>query len=165
MQNRAWRQNLGVHVERSRFVSRAGLTALIVGLVGCAAPTPKPPSLDYVAPARCTNDRQCQAMWAAAPGAISRLTGMKIRLQTDSYIETYDGTRQGRLYGRVSYGPHNDGGYVIAPYIECGVYTCDGVARDAETLFNHAMNETGLPYADKPADNSPSKSNGVESQK
>ena len=66
---------------------------------------------------------------------------MKIRLLTDSYIETFDGTVQQLLLGKVRKSPNPAGqGYVIQGSFHCRVSLCRVIkAREAE--FNQMVNE------------------------
>src|SRR3546814_9502067 len=81
-----------------------------LALIGCAQPTRVSEPFAYPPDPICSTPSQCEAMWAQAPISISNITGMKVRMQTDTYIETFDGTRQSRLYGRVVKMPNPDVG-------------------------------------------------------
>ena len=88
-------------------------TTTLLGLLLCsaahaAAPTPV-----------CQNQRQCEAMWAAAQTAVSTATGMPVRLVTDSRIETHPATSESLLTGVVTKIPSGQEGYKIVIDLAC----------------------------------------------
>ena len=124
----------------------------IVSLTACAPKQLNPAdyaAFDYPPDPVCTNDRQCAAMWVEAITQIPKLSGMKIRMQTDSYIETFDGTRQGRMLGRVVKTPAQDGGYTITSTLDCGPIDCKVLDLRGQALFNQYVTAAGAPFADK----------------
>ena len=131
-----------------------GAAALSFGvLAGCAQKKPWVP-YESVSPAHCTSKTQCDAMWARATSEIVNVSGMKIRLLTDSYIETFDGTRQFRMYGRVQKRPLGNDSYEIIATLTCG-YACGDLALRGESLFNSSVRMAGgLAPTDGKATNS-----------
>lgn len=122
------------------------LSASVVALTGCAQP-PLASPFEYPADPICFSERQCEAMWAQAPMSISNVTGMKVRMQSDTYIETYDGTRNpARLFGRVTKSPNPDGSYTIRSSVRCGVAGCGDLYLRAQALFNGDMHNAGSPF-------------------
>ena len=122
--------------------------AVVVGLMLCsgahgASPTPV-----------CQNERQCDAMWAAAQVAISSATGMPARIATDSRIETFPATNESRLTGVVTKVPTGQEGYKIVVDLSCFPSTqCDDLARAGAELFNTLVINAGAGLGPLPEAN------------
>jgi hypothetical protein len=123
-------------------------TPTLLGLLLCsgayaAAPTPV-----------CQNQRQCEAMWAAAQTAVSTATGMPIRIVTDSRIETHPATNELLLTGVVTKIPSGQEGYKIVIDLSChGATQCDDRARAGTELFNTLVMNAGAPLGPMPVAN------------
>lgn len=70
--------------------------ALSAALAGCVTQPPKPPRPSAVVNTetpRCTGARPCEAMWLDAQEVLQSVTGMQLRLVTDSRLETLAPTK------------------------------------------------------------------------
>lgn len=119
---------------------------LVLCLSGCAVPQPRA----YVPYERtptpiCTTKAQCDAMWLTASEQISNLAEMKIRVMTDNYIETFDGTHRFRLLGIVTRRPIPDGTYAIDASLRCG-WDCGDLADRGIALFNQMVTASGIGF-------------------
>lgn len=124
-------------------MQRFFLAIAILSLGGCALPKKEYVPYDMVGPAICDTERQCQAMWLRATTEISTVSGMKVRLLTDTYIETFDGTVQGRMLGKVEKIPLQNGkGYMITPFLYCRP-KCGDLPQRGQSLFNAAVKASG----------------------
>lgn len=124
---------------------RIGLlgAVLVLSLVGCAQPGDQ--AFRYEPAPVCVNDRQCAAMWSEATRQVEIRSGMKIRLLTDSYIETFDGSSQHRFLGKVRKRPSSTGqGYIIEGSFYCQF--CSG-ADKVEADFNRNVTAAGAAFA------------------
>jgi hypothetical protein len=116
-----------------------------LGLVGCAAnthwPARAPVSINTVSPI-CTGKQQCEAMWPDAHEALQLVTRMRIRISTDSRIETFAPIRVSTLGGTVTKYPVSDDRYQIRLQLECYRYTdCSDLRAMGTNLFNNMLNE------------------------
>ena len=123
-------------------------TAALIVLAGCAAQQPTPVAITEPPPV-CTNQRQCEAMWAAASNAIEQASGMRVRYQTDTVIETFVPVRQARMHGRVLKKPLPAGGYMIAAQFDCTPAVCDRLYASGLNLFNATVTNAGRQFTDK----------------
>lgn len=116
------------------------ISLLFAALVGCA-PIQRAPQVSImdVAPApTCKSPKLCEAMWVASQDAVTTASGMKIRLVTDSRIETFSETGYGRAYGVVTKTPTSNG-YIMSANFSCSRYPgCDS-NRSLDT-FNKLVN-------------------------
>lgn len=95
----------------------------------------------------CKTDKQCQAMWLEAKTRISKVTGMRLRIVNDDYLETYALRRYPTiLAGTVTKSPNPDGSYSIKANIVCTVMDCRGEDIAAFSEFNTAVIDAGKPY-------------------
>lgn len=69
-------------------------------------------------PITCADSKACEKMWSNAQQAVDRLSGMPIRLLTDSRIETFPSNNPGFLAATVTKVPINDG-YEIKYRFDC----------------------------------------------
>ena len=100
---------------------------------GCA-PTVYPSAYEPVPdPVHCKAGRQCEAEWVAAQEAVESASFMKLRMVTDTRLETYPEATSGRMQGTVTKFPAPDGSYVIAAQFTC--YTLPG-CDSAQALIN-----------------------------
>lgn len=110
-----------------------------IAISGCAGqPRPaKEPAIINTATPVCDGKNQCESMWAHAQDAVTTVTGMRIRLLTDSRIETYAPVKYGLTGGVVSKYPVSDGKYEIRLSIECYRHTeCSDLRAIETNLFN-----------------------------
>jgi hypothetical protein len=92
----------------------------------------------------CQNERQCEAMWLAAQGAIGVATGMPNRIVTDTRIETLRATSDSRLTAVVTKVPTGDEGYKIIVDLSCyRSKRCDALARFGTEVFNTLVIDAG----------------------
>jgi len=102
----------------------------------------------------CQNQRQCEAMWAAAQVAIGSATGMPNRIVTDSRIETHPATNDSRLTGVATKVPTGQEGYKIVLDLSCfGSTPCDDLARGGIELFNTLVINAGAGLGPLPEAN------------
>lgn len=113
---------------------------LCATLAGCAAPAPpapKPPPVEVntLAP-RCTAPKQCEAMWLQAQEVVQFTTGMRLRIVTESRLETFAPTGYGRMGAAVLKYPIGDG-YELRVSFECyRSIDCTDQRNSATNLFN-----------------------------
>jgi hypothetical protein len=90
-------------------------------------------------------------MWAEASQAIEVATGMRVRIQSDSMIDTFAPMHRGYLHGRVLKRPVSSGGYEIVANMDCGSYGygCRNDINNAINLFNINVNQAGQPFVNK----------------
>lgn len=72
---------------------------------------------------KCTEQRECEGMWAAARNWVASSCGMKIQTLGDSYIETYTSTSISETGCRVTKDPEPAGGYSFHVFVACGGLT------------------------------------------
>jgi hypothetical protein len=77
------------------------LAVVLAGCIGGSGLPAEPPHTTFLLPVHCYSTKQCDAMWAAAQGELEEESGMKIRMVTDTRMETYNETSYGRMYGEV----------------------------------------------------------------
>lgn len=103
------------------------LTALVssILLAGCmTTKTPQQSALDnkILAAANatpiCKTEEQCDAMWARAVYFVTKYAGLKIQIQTDVLIQTYNSTDT-RIAMGVNKIPDDDGYQIQLTYLEC----------------------------------------------
>jgi hypothetical protein len=88
-------------------------------------------------------------MWIAAGDAIEKASGMRVRYQTESVIDTFVPVHMARMHGHVVKRPLSAGGYMIAATFECSPAVCDRLYAPGMNLFNAMVNSAGRPFADK----------------
>jgi hypothetical protein len=71
---------------------------------------------------KCSEQRECEGMWAAARNWVSTTCEMKIQTMTDSFIETYNSPGS-QTACRVTKDPEPGGGYAFHVIMSC-VYGC-----------------------------------------
>lgn len=119
---------------------RIPVLALCAALAGCAAPAPPAPKPAPVEvntlPPRCTAAKQCEAMWLQAQEVVQLATGMRLRIVTDSRLETFAPNGYGRMGAAVLKYPVGDG-YELRVQFECYRGTeCTDQRNNATNLFN-----------------------------
>lgn len=72
----------------------------------------------------CTSQKQCEVMWANTQRAVDHMATMRIRLLTDTRIETYAPNQIGMIGAVATKTPTADG-YEITLQAECYRYTRD----------------------------------------
>lgn len=115
-------------------------------LSGCATPTPPGPPITIDPPAKCSSERQCDAMWAEAMVQAPIISGMKIQTATDSFMQTYNPTGFDRLGATVRRMPLPDGTTAIEATFSCR-YNCGDLAARAVNLFTAKVKAAGIPFA------------------
>lgn len=122
---------------------RALLLLPLLALAGCAAPPPRPASVPVAITTPvpvCESKRHCEAMWIDAQQTIEMVTRMRIRLATDSRIETFAPTRYASMGGVVTKYPVADDKYEIRLQLECYRNTdCSDVRAMGTNLFNSSL--------------------------
>lgn len=118
---------------KTNFFSVATFAALAI-----AAAMPGPVAAQNVpaGPPRCSGPQECEIAWAEAQRSISLLSPMRIRLLTDTRIETYAPMRYGDVGVVATKLPIGNGVYEITVRLECYRSTpCDDLRRSGEMLF------------------------------
>ena len=98
------------------------------------APTPTP---------ECHCQDQCAAMWAAAPDAIEAASHMRLRLATDTLVDTYAPTDIGYMHGRAIKTPAIGGGFRFVADFDSRPALPDSY-KTALELFNLKLSSAGL---------------------
>jgi len=99
----------------------------------------------------CQNQRQCEAMWAAAKVAIGAATGMPNRLVEDTRIETHAATSDAQLTGVVTKAPAGQDGYKFIVDLSCYRSTqCEDLIRAGTELFNTLVINAGASLGPLP---------------
>lgn len=113
---------------------QACLAAL--SLVAAVAIAQSPETAAETTPA-CADTRKCEVMWSRAQDAVAVVSNMRIRLMTDSRIETFPPTRYGSTGAVVTKVPVGESGYEIKIQIECyRSVDCSDLQRSGRRLFN-----------------------------
>lgn len=121
------------------------VTLIMLASLGAYAASPTP---------ICRNERQCDAMWAAAELAIASVTKMPVRVIDEARIETHPATDASRLTGVVTKIPSGQEGYKIIVDLTCyGATQCDEIARAASDLFNTMVINAGAGLGPLPEPN------------
>ena len=126
-----------------RLAIYAGLALLASG---CANVPPEvraaqQKKLDETTPV-CRSDKECEAKWAAARSWILNHAGMKLRIITPEYMETY-GSISSEIAVAVQKVPTGNGTYVLAVKTWCNQMNMMGCVPDqfeAAQSFNDAVN-------------------------
>lgn len=112
--------------------------ALAVFLVGCASTVNTKPKKEIVvsSPPVCSSEAECSEMWNKAIEQIQMISGMKLRILTDSYAETFTPRQSSRPTGSVVKTLNSDGTTTIKGNFNCGYSHCRDIEASAENLFN-----------------------------
>ena len=96
--------------------------------------------------------RECEAMWAAARSWVNSTCDMKIQTMTDSYIETYGSAGSTtNIACRVTKDPRPEGGYWIRAVAGCAnPFGCNTDPRSAVLNFNRTVDASGAPFRTQP---------------
>lgn len=133
----------------------------VISLAGCVTTSPQR-SQSYTPVTEptptCQTQQECEAMWIEASDAVSQIGGMRVAIQTDSVIETYNSTRIGNLRGRVTKSPLPGSGYEIRVSFSCPQYGCESLINPATNLFNHRVSSAGIPFRATPVGDAPAAS-------
>lgn len=112
-------------------------------------------SLAQDAPAsypRCSSQTECEALWSAAQDAVGLVSNMRIRLATESRIETFAPTRPSTVGATVVKRPVGGGTYEVSIRLECyGHMPCADIQRSGEMLFYTHLQSAKLMF--KPHEN------------
>lgn len=96
------------------------LVSLALALAGCAAPArPYRPPVEITEAPTCNSKVTCQRMWLAAQESAQALTGMRLRMVTDTRIETFAPTTFGRSGATIVMYPMSANVYEIRADFEC----------------------------------------------
>lgn len=106
-------------------MSKFCVLALLLALVGCAAPPPPAvaPEIAEAAwrPLDCANAQQCAVWWRRTQVWIASNSRMKIQIATDAIIETYNAVDYAPVFAyRATREPRTDGGERIVLSMSCG---------------------------------------------
>lgn len=105
-------------------------------MTGCAQQPPrKAERVDPGPPSICRTPAECSVMWSNSIDQVQRITGMKLALATDSYLQTYSNFRAPWMMGQVYKTANQDGTATIRAEFTCR-HGCDELASSAERLFN-----------------------------
>ena len=93
----------------------------------------------HAEPLTCADAKACERMWSDAQEAVGAVSNMRIRLLTDSRIETFAPSTYGRTGATVTKVPAGDG-YEIRLQIECyrssnNSASCDKIRSLMDDLF------------------------------
>jgi len=94
----------------------------------------------------CHCQAQCDAMWAQATKDVENASGMRLRIATNTLLETYVSNRADLQTGTVTKTPSADGGYTIELTLEPwyrGQKDVQDVIRTNVALFNKHMAKAG----------------------
>lgn len=80
-------------------------------------------------------------MWLQAQQTIQNITGMRLRIVTDTRLETFAPTNFGRLGGAVLKYPVEGGAYELRVTLECyrSASNCDNTRNAGINLFNRSV--------------------------
>lgn len=126
---------------------RAIWIAGVVGvLVGCATlpaqQARRPPPVPGPTPV-CTFDRQCAEMWMAARQAAELVSGMRIRIFTDTFMETFVPRQSYMPAVAVTKYPIGQDSYEIRAEMQCRG-RCGDVGESGMALFNNLVTSAGI---------------------
>lgn len=118
-------------------------------LMGCATQQNKAPTEPVVVGPTpvCSSADECQAMWAKATTVLPIITGMRLAMMNDIYMETYPAVRGVPLHAKATKNPLGNGKYEISATITCrhsGV--CGDLPERGLQLFNTSVNNAGLAF-------------------
>jgi hypothetical protein len=92
-------------------------------LAGCAAaPPPKPaapPITVNTNPPRCVGPVACGQMWINAQRSLENLTGMRLRMVTDTRLETFAASTYSRMTGVVVKYPLGGDAFELRVTLDC----------------------------------------------
>lgn len=109
-------------------------------LAGCAAQPPRPVQVVNTAPPVCSGKQQCDAMWVDAQQLLEMVTLMRIRMVTDSRLETFAPVRVSSMGGVVTKYPVSADQYEIRLRLECYRSTdCSDVRAKGTNFFNTTL--------------------------
>lgn len=115
------------------------LATFVLALVGCAQPQQArkaAPVVNTTTPT-CTTKLQCDRMWLAAQDAASRISGMRLRIVTDTRLETFAPTGYGRSGAIVVKYPMGGDAFEIRADFHCyGGTDCSDIRPLALNAFN-----------------------------
>jgi hypothetical protein len=133
-------------MEREKFMSKSLIFVAFCLLGGCVTSqdqSAQMASLRANIP-KCSEQRQCEGMWAAARNWVSRSCGMKIQTMTDNFIETYTslGTEAAC---RITKDPEPAGGYSFHVWVSFGNHYMTGAIEMAQN-FQSTVNGAGEAF-------------------
>ncbi len=71
------------------------------------------------AQSRCTENRQCELMWHAAQETLRQVSNMRVRLATDTRVETYGPVDGSSVAAMITKVPVGEKGYEFHIQVEC----------------------------------------------
>lgn len=114
-----------------------------IALSACAPPPiapAKPPTVVDTKAPRCASGIDCDRKWLSAQETLQAVTGMRLRIVTDTRLETFAATGYGRMGGQVLKYPLAGGTYELRVQLECYRRTeCDDVRNSGINLFNRTV--------------------------
>ena len=120
--------------------------AISLGLGGCAAPQPKPykpPAVVNTTPPTCSTSKACELMWVTAQEWLGTITRMRLRIVTDSRLETFAPMDYQHMNGTVVKYPTSGNSYELRLSLQCyrddGTRECLDLKANATNLFNTAV--------------------------
>jgi hypothetical protein len=129
----------------NKYLYLGSALACTLMLGGCVPMTPRQPlqRMSNVAPQSCSCQAQCDALWAVGMQELPSLTGMRIRIATDSMAETYVSNDAGRMTGTMNKVPTGNGTYEIQVNFVPWVSTSDldTLAYNGQMLFNTRLQD------------------------
>lgn len=88
----------------------------------------------------CETPRECEVMWSSAIDSLSILSSMKIRLMTDTRVETYGPIHPADIAAVITKKPKGAAGYEISIQFQCG-WTCpSSLVASGSKYFNSTVN-------------------------
>ncbi|MDG9785242.1 hypothetical protein [Metapseudomonas otitidis] len=120
----------------------AGLA--LMSLSGCMMPpqNTKPPAVED--PAACFTKEQCDAMWSEAAIQIQSLSGMKLQVLNDTFMQTFNPTSPSLMAGMARKVPMPDGSTVFDATFTCRF--CNNLNYEALNLFTRNLKMVGRRF-------------------
>lgn len=120
----------------------AGLA--LMSLSGCMMPpqNTKPPAVED--PAACFTKEQCDAMWSEAAIQIQSLSGMKLQVLNDTFMQTFNPTSPSLMAGMARKVPMPDGSTAFDATFTCRF--CNNLNYEALNLFTRNLKMVGRRF-------------------
>jgi len=95
----------------------------------------------------CSSDGECRAMWARAAQVLPIITGMKLRIMNDIFMETFVPVRGIPMTASAVKEPRGDGTTVIRANIGCRYQgACGNLPQVSLKRFNSSVSSAGTLY-------------------
>ena len=117
----------------------AGLA--LMSLSGCMMPpqNTKPPAVED--PAACFTKEQCDAMWSEAAIQIQSLSGMKLQVLNDTFMQTFNPASPSLMAGMARKVPMPDGSTAFDATFTCRF--CNNLNYEALNIFTRSLKTVG----------------------